>query len=278
MPRGVSRLDEARLQRRLWTPDLARPALWLDAADLSTLSVGASGVDTWRDKSGNARDATTTVRRPAFLANALNGLPAVNFTASSATKLDTPDFSIAPNRQFCAFAVASTAGLLGGSTFRRLWTTKGVNPDSLGAGATYSQGYMGSGANAGSALLIAGGTGVTAPVVSGLGNTAPVLLTAAFGTAGAASNENTISANGGARQSLASQSGALSTTGIRIGSDTGTAGGSAWNSWIAEIILTEAIAFATLQSIEGYLAWKWGLQGNLPASHPFANRPPLIGD
>lgn len=276
MPRGVRLVDEARLQRRLWTPLLVGPSLWLDAADLSTLSVGASGVDSWQDKSGFNRHATTTVRRPAFLANALNGLPAVSFTASSATKLDTPDFSIAPNRQFCAFAVASTAGLLGGSTYRRLWNAKGVNPDS--GGSTYAQGYMGSGANAGSALLIAGGAGVTAPVVSGLGNTAPVLLTGAFGTAGAESNTNTLSANGGARQSLAAQSGALSTTGIRIGSDVGTTGGASWNSWIAEIIFTGAISFATLQSIEGYLAWKWGLQGNLPASHPFANRPPLIGD
>jgi len=278
MPRGISRYDEAQLQGRLWTPLLVGPSLWLDAADLSTLSVGASGVDSWRDKSGFGRDATTTVRRPAFLANALNGLPAVNFTAASATKLDTPDFSIAPSRQFCAFAVASTAGLLGGGTYRRLWVAKGVNPDTLGAGATYAQGYMGSGANAGSAMLIAGGSGVAAPVVTGLGNTAPVLLTGAFGTAGAASNETTISANGGARQSLTGQSGALSTTGIRIGSDVGSGGGTAWNSWIAEIIFTGAIAFATLQSIEGYLAWKWDLKGNLPATHPFVNRPPLIGD
>ena len=272
MPRGVSRYDEAQLQGRLWTPVVLPLTLWLDAADLPTLTVGASGVDAWRDKSGNARDATTTVRRPALLANALNGLPAVNFTAALATKLDTPDFSIAPNRQFCAFAVASTASLL--TNYRRLWTAKGVNPDSLGS--TYSQGYMGSGANVGSAMMIAGGSGTTAPVVTGLGNTAPFLLTGAFGTAGAAANQNTVSANGGARQSLAAQSGALSTTGIRIGSDTGTASTSSWNSWIAEIIFTGAIAFSTLQIVEGYLSWKWGVP--LVATHPFANRPPLIGD
>ena len=28
------------------------------------------------------------------------------------------------------------------------------------------------------------------------------------------------------------------------------------------------------QQIEGYLAWKWGLQGNLPAGHPYKNAPP----
>lgn len=276
MPRGVSRYDEAQLQGRLWSPEIAPLTLWLDAADLSTLSVGTQGVDAWRDKSGKARDATTTVRRPAILQNAQNGRPAVNFTASAATKLDTPDFSIAPNRQFCAFVVASTAGLLGGSTYRRLWVAKGVNPDSLAAGATYAQGYMGSGADAGSAMSIAGGGGITAPVVSGLGDPAPVLLTIAFGTARAASNENTISANGGARQSLTAQSGALSPTGIRIGSDVGTAGGSSWNSWIAEVIFTDALDFSTLQEIEGYLAWKWGIP--LDPAHPFVNRPPLIGD
>jgi hypothetical protein len=28
------------------------------------------------------------------------------------------------------------------------------------------------------------------------------------------------------------------------------------------------------QQVEGYLAWKWGLVGNLPATHPFKNAPP----
>jgi hypothetical protein len=28
------------------------------------------------------------------------------------------------------------------------------------------------------------------------------------------------------------------------------------------------------QQIEGYLAWKWGLQGNLPANHPYKSAPP----
>jgi hypothetical protein len=30
--------------------------------------------------------------------------------------------------------------------------------------------------------------------------------------------------------------------------------------------------------VDGYLAWRWGTVGNLTASHPFKNRPPLIGD
>jgi hypothetical protein len=30
--------------------------------------------------------------------------------------------------------------------------------------------------------------------------------------------------------------------------------------------------------VDGYLAWKWGHVSNLAASHPYKNRPPLIGD
>jgi hypothetical protein len=213
------------------------------------------------------------------LSNATNNLPAIKFTASTATKLDTTDFSIATSRQFCSFAVVSAAGLLGGSTYRRIWVSKGVNPDTLGAGATYPQGYFGSGGNNGQFLQIAGGAGISAPIVTGLGTSnIPVLLAGAFGTAGASSNENLVSANGGARISLTGQSGALSTTGLRIGSDVGTSGGSSWDSWIGEIIMTLALSFPQVRAVEGYLAWKWGLTANLPAAHPFKNRPPLIGD
>jgi hypothetical protein len=29
--------------------------------------------------------------------------------------------------------------------------------------------------------------------------------------------------------------------------------------------------------LEGYLAWKWGLQGILIPTHAYRNRPPLVG-
>jgi hypothetical protein len=55
MPRGTAIYDEARLQGRLWTPALERPALWLDTFDLAAI-VGVSGaVSQLTDKSGNGR-------------------------------------------------------------------------------------------------------------------------------------------------------------------------------------------------------------------------------
>ena len=278
MPRGVGlnwRYDEARLQGRLWTPALLRPSLWLDASDISTITV-SSGVSEWRDKSGNGRHAATAVRQPILSFNVQNSLSAITFTASSATKLDTPVFSIAPNREFCSFGVVSGAGLVApASTYPRIWGTLGGG-DSAGGGSTYPQGFFGGGPANGTAMLIAGGTGVTQPQVTSLPTNQAVLLTGRFGTAGQSANTSSISAFGGTISSLASQTGALSTSGIRIGADVGTSSVSAWNSWIGEIILTTGISLAQSMVVEGYLSWKWGVR--LVASHPFANRPPLIGD
>ena len=264
-------------KNNLWSPIQLRATLWLDAADVSTISVDAGGVNFWGDKSGNGRHATTTVRKPAFSPNTIKGLSVITFTAAQSTKLDTSNFSIAPSREFCSFAVVSAASLLGSSSYRRIWVSKGLG-DSSSVGSTYQEGFFGSGPNPGEFLQIAGSTGILSPIITGLGTSNPVLLTGAFGTAGAGSNENTTSANGGARASLAGQSGTLGTTGIRIGSDVGTTGAASWNSWIAEIILTTAISFSDLLKIEGYLAWKWGIQNNLPATHPYRNRAPLIRD
>jgi hypothetical protein len=272
MPRGVSPVDEARLQGRLWTPAQVLPSLWLDGADLSTLSVSGSSVTQWRDKSGNARHAATTVRNPGI--TRVNDLNVINFTASGATKLDTPDFNIAPNRQFCTFVVVSGAGLT--PSFRRIANTKQTG-DTGNTSTAYTQFYFGSRGSSGHAMQVAGGAVTSTPIVTGLG-TGPQLLTGAFGTAGLAENANSISANGGARSVLTGQNGELSTTGIRVGSDVGTAATYSWNGWIAEFIMTLALSFPQVQAIEGYLAWKWGLVANLPAQHPFKNRPPLIGD
>jgi hypothetical protein len=58
-------------------PDLA---LWLDAADASTITVdGANNVSQWRDKSGNARHVAqaATLNQPSYVTGVLNGLPVV---------------------------------------------------------------------------------------------------------------------------------------------------------------------------------------------------------
>jgi hypothetical protein len=35
------------------------------------------------------------------------------------------------------------------------------------------------------------------------------------------------------------------------------------------IIYNSVLSTAQIQKIEGYLAWKWGIQTSLPANHPY---------
>lgn len=45
---------------------------------------------------------------------------------------------------------------------------------------------------------------------------------------------------------------------------------------IAEVVLVEDCPAKDRQTIEGYLAHKWGLEGNLPSNHPYRSLPPLV--
>lgn len=78
----------------------------------------------------------------------------------------------------------------------------------------------------------------------------------------------------GSNQYSAASSTATTFQGLTI--NTGSvAGGETSDCDVAEILLYNTLlTTAQVQQIEGYLAWKWGLQGNLPASHPYKNSPP----
>jgi hypothetical protein len=61
----------------------------------------------------------------------------------------------------------------------------------------------------------------------------------------------------------------------RISVNNATIGGSlVW--YLSEFILYNSVlSDSTRQSVEGYLAWKWNLQGSLPSTSPFKKLPPL---
>ena len=87
MPRGVSRIDEAMIQRRLWTPAQIRTGLWYDCNDLAAIATGASGVQTLADKSGNGRNATqgTPANRPQISGTIYGTATGLAFNGSTQT-------------------------------------------------------------------------------------------------------------------------------------------------------------------------------------------------
>ena len=256
MPRGVSPLDEARLQGRLWSPALLRPALWLDAADLSTISIATGGVEQWRDKSGNAVHATqpTSTRRLTYDATGFNGLPCLKAAEANVMVLPTLPltsggvvfYGFSLNNDFAYGVVATTGGHWDRFTDNRSY------PELL-----------------------------RAPRIESLVLSAPTTGQHIMCYVANPAAEYIIRRNGAQIYSSGPFTFANNIAGLGAGSNIGAggAGGTALNGSIVEIaIFPGVMSPAEIQRMEGYLANKWNMRANLPANHPFRNRPPLIGD
>ncbi|MCA3450479.1 MAG: hypothetical protein INF92_08940 [Rhodobacter sp.] len=266
MPRARTPYAEAQLQRRLWTPDRLRPALWLDAADRSTITI-ATGVSEWRDKSGNNRhlSQTTPTQQPALTLNAQNGLPALTFDGSN---------------DFMSNASVGAAGLDVVqiiSVFRMI--TGGANEDvPMGVGQT---GFLSAirtfyRENNGTTVGFASwGNDVASSAYSyDIGGNFHVFE--AWNTQRATPNQIRIGRNGSiTTYSVGSVN--LTADGFSVGSLRGSAVANYYsNIAVGEILVAYSEwSQRNRQLVEGYLGWKWGI--TLDASHPFVNRPPLIG-
>jgi hypothetical protein len=292
MPRAVG-LDrayrEAIDQRRPWTPALLRPALWLDAADLSTIST-ATGVSQLRDKGPNARNFTqgTGGTQPTLTPNGLNGRNVLSFNGSQwLTSVDT----------------AATWNFLhntNGSSVFAVWKAGNISDPNAPYGlmgnsaiATANTGYAlffddraASSRNEKIITQIVQGVGGV-PVVQSVSadqahppNVPTILSHIADPNNGAAANRSLIRVNRGAVIQNNVETAAPSASNASFAVQIGAAGNnsSPLVGYIAEIVVLASVAStAVRQQIEGHLAWKWGLRNALTAGHPFANRPPLIG-
>ena len=99
-----------------FSPLALSPALWLDAADTSTITSSSNQVSQWNDKSGNARHMTqaTSANQPITGAS-VNSLNAITF--GSAASMATASFSVA--QPLTVAAVFRTASNFSSSTFSR---------------------------------------------------------------------------------------------------------------------------------------------------------------
>jgi len=243
MPRGVSPLDQARLQGRLWSPNVFRLAAWYDAADLSTITTLSGAVTDWRDKSGNGRNLTASVgQRPTYTASGFNNRPAINYgAAQNNNRLSWTGEAFNPVR---TFGVAHWEGPSPFVGYSGLLSFPFTGNDSLFLVEVANQWF---GARQ---VFLNGNDPIATPL--------PTISTPFLWVDNVAA-------------------GAGRTT-IWIGADRAEFN-RGWRGKIGEVVITSfEPTLRDRRTIEGYLAWKWGLNANLPANHPFRNRPPLIGD
>ena len=255
-----------------WTPaDLgADLALWLDADDASTITLNGSNVSQWSDKSGNARHVLQAAAsgQPVYNVTGLNGKPTITFDG-------TNDILLNQN--------AGSVGVTNISMFMVTRYVTGNNEDiAMGIGQTgqtgavrvfyranagTTQGFAGWARDVGASSLSTDIGGVHHIFEAVQPNAATVNLFR-DGTAGTG-NPYTFSP---------SATVPVNFNGFSIGSLQGPAVVNYYsNIEISEAIISyTALSTTDRQKLEGYLAWKWGLEANLPADHPYKTTPPTV--
>ena len=239
---------------RPWTPANISTALWLDAADASTITLNGGNVSQWNDKSGNARNATqaTAANQPAYTASGLNGKPVLTWDGGN----DVLNTASALNHPVSIYSVAQLSGATN--------STRGI----VGSGSqSYSLGTLSSSPAATSAYALWNPFLNGGAYINNTATTDPVVL----GSTTVSNVENTWNTyvNGSNAGQAIWDTGTPAAPGfIRIGYS--GVGSEYWLGTIAEVVITSTTLSTTdRQKLEGYLAWKWGLTNNLPANHPY---------
>ena len=260
----------------VWDPSMLGPALWLDAADASTITLNGSTVSQWSDKSGNGFHVTqaTASLQPTYQATGFNSQPTVFFD-------DTGD------EMGCdQTSVSSQGDLFYAAVFQMLSDTTNWR---VIVGTNTSSSLKSSGTLLMQRMSTRSEIGIHTTGRLDTGSTYAVQVTdfyvpriATVGRSGGVRGDGgtiTVTATGPSQPSYLTQAvqnwtTVEATSRIQIGGKQQI--GTGWsNSLISEVVVMNRNA-TTLerQKFEGYLAHKWGLEADLPADHPYKNYGP----
>jgi len=254
-------------RRRLWTPSQISTALWLDAADASTITLNESTVSQWRDKSGNERNATQAIAtdQPTYNATSLNGKAGITF--DGLTDFMTVAHDNALNVQIAPSSVVLLFRWRSGFRTMQKGTGGGGLPDQFFHN---------------NILSISGAfvTNYNPPVNAwtlDIGIWDNSLIT--YYQNGISFVPSTVSGgtitNGGLDPTATP---AANTEPLFIGKRNNPSGteGHLNGDMLELLIIKSVLSTSDRQRIEGYLAWKWGLVASLPADHPYKLLEPIV--
>lgn len=242
-------------------------SLWFDPSDSTTLyqnssltsPITADGqtVSGMADKSGNNYYATST-NGPTYKTNIVNGKSILRFNGSQWINNVSYPF---PNTAYSIFAIGYlTTFYSGGGGYQRLLQ---AYPDGilfLGTLNSVVATFTGTGG-------WQGGVAANSASYNWLGSWYLVQMHLTGSTLYPFVTGNAQSAKG------SSSTGSF--TNLNIGGANGAYSGQPWYGDIGEILVYNSyLADVDRQKIEGYLAWKWGIQGQLPSGHPYKNASP----
>jgi len=265
MPRGTSPLDEARLQGRLWTPRILRAdtALWVDFSDPSSMTFSGGNIATIACQTGSGTKffEGDSANYPAY-SGQINGR--LCSTWASNALYTNADASMATANW--GFVWVGSMGS-GTANFGRL-----LSFSVYGGGTDWNIANH-------FALLTRDSTNQTvrSDYNSAGKGTLSVVYDQPMVVSGFASGTDYTLSVDGRRASATSYSTPLSSGGrFNVGfQSTNPWSFSRFTGRLGEIVVVRGISRATLERVEGYAAARWGIP--LAGTHPYRNRPPLIG-
>lgn len=246
----------------LWTPsdlDSGTLTAWYKADSLS-LNDG-DGVSSWDDSSGNGNDVTQGIsaRKPTFETNELNSLPVVRFDGVNdiISDGDIADLDVGTGDIWMASVFKSTDNSAaqfifekGGNQFALITTSVGILQARMGGNSNVPQQSAGNWSRTEFVMVTASRVSSTC---NGFLNGSDMTTTGTTNT-GSISNSNVFDVGAG------------------------SVGGQPLVGDIAEILVGGAtLSTEDRQKIEGYLAHRYGLEGNLPSDHPYKSAAPTTG-
>ena len=266
MARESNPYREALQQEQLWTPRVLNPALWVKANAPGTLAVSGSTVTGVTDAASGA--AWTVAGSIGFDLTQLGGRPTLRLDNAIQNQMMTIAQSYAGNEitLVSLHRNRSAGGRIQYGRLFALWRATFDYGSNDGGILTYSL----TGANGVTFYRNLAIAASTSPLIN---NVWGCVVATRSGTA------VTMSLDGGTRTTGTTPAANFNFTNVRIGNDDGPRLDSGMDGYIAEnLLIPRALSRSEELALTGYLAWEWGRVGTLPASHPFANRPPLIGD
>lgn len=246
-----------------WLP-LNDPGLieWFDPTNTANITLNGSKISSWtgRAKTKTAVQATGA-NQPTYTGAAINGVQVLSFTGTP-VNMGVPAFKHPAAWTMVAVGkVNSTAG-----------TQNFVNADKSNATAIRQAWLLYNGSGSLGCLTFntavanfSSGTGLTTNAsVIGSQRLATTVMASVNGT------DSTPTTTTGTPATL--------TVAMNFGSDCSTVPLNYLTGLLGDVIYSTTLTTSIKQKMEGYLAWKYGLQANLPVGHPYSSRAPLLND
>lgn len=222
--------------------------LWLDGQNASYVELSNNLVSSWNDRSGENNHFTTSGGTITYKSG-INNRPAIYFQPSTYLYRT---FNIATSNTFSLFMIVHLSNDVSGNLF----TSPGYDYFNLFSNSSGLLSYV-----------IGNGTVRQSnnPNIRGRVILVDVVCS---------SNSSDFFVNG-ARKFNNAVHGPFSLNNGLNNLITWAISGGAFRGYIGEVITYSGISITNRPRVEGYLAWKWGIQNDLASDHPYKTAPPV---